>query len=171
MTYQPRVHEVVGLRSAKPCEPVLPPPNAAAQAAGRAKGLRYEKAVIRHLAARWPEAVPNQWFAYEDSTGPHVCQTDVVVPLRDRVLVFEAKSGHRSLAYVQLRRLYGPVVERVYGLPSVQVEITRSYDPATPWPERPYLMFSMSEWDIWASALNPERSPRHLGVLVWKPGD
>ena len=71
-------------------------------------------------------------------------------------LIIEIKLRHSPRAWTQLAELYGPLVERLVGLPPRLVEVTRSFDCATPWPEKPRLVRALAE--------TPERG---VGILPW----
>ena len=53
------------------------------------------------------------WFAFEDSNGPGRAQADAVL-LAPRVIL-ECKLSHVEAAERELRGLYGPIAERVWG--------------------------------------------------------
>ena len=80
-------------------------------------GVRYERAFGEAVVRRFPEAKLAQWFEFEDANGHGYCQTDVLVEFGNVVVVVECKLTHVLQGYVQLRKLYTPIVERVYGKP------------------------------------------------------
>jgi len=66
-----------------------------------------------------------QWFYFIDADGPGYCQPDHIVILPDEVVVFECKLTECEQGRSQLRRLYFPVVERCFGLPTRGIVVTR----------------------------------------------
>ena len=71
------------------------------------------------------QLLTSQWFKYEDQTGEHFCQTDVILVQPTRLVIFEAKLSHRPSAEFELRDLYGPVCRAVWDLPQVHVEVCK----------------------------------------------
>ena len=105
-------------------------------------GLRYERKVLEALEseAGFRLFVPSPWIEFTNQSGRRFCQPDALgFHQEDKKLVvtiFEIKLSHTIKAYWQLRRLYEPVVRRLLPKYEVRVcEITRHFDPFTPWPE------------------------------------
>lgn len=91
-------------------------------------GVKFEDA----LAREWPEALHGIWWEYEDSQGRGFAQTDLLWKLPSQVIIGEAKLTWRKEAYVQLRRLYFPLVWAAFGLPVGGVVICRNVTQDTP---------------------------------------
>lgn len=83
-------------------------------------------------------------------------ETPRAIPNFPRPIVIEAKLRHSPRAWTQLVELYGPLVEELVGVSPRLVEVTRSFDCATPWPEKPRLVKSLAE-----------APPRGVGILPW----
>jgi hypothetical protein len=92
----------------------------------KAKGIRYEKAVRSWLTALFPDAIHEQWFEFTDSSGYGICQTDHLVVFDHLVVVFESKLTQTHQAIAQVNLLYRPVVEKVWGRPSLGVQICKN---------------------------------------------
>lgn len=126
-------------------------------------GLRFERKVQFALKTRWGE---KYWTTPEvcfyDLTGKRVCFPDGVYrDTHNRMFVFEIKFRHCPEAWWQLRRLYLPVIGawagadvKVFG-----IEICRTFDPETPFPEKVELLESLDEWIV-----SPED---RIGVFRW----
>lgn len=103
---------VSGLRYAALCGT----PQHAGKAATRGKkahGVRYEKALAKHLGF----ARHGQWYQFIDRNGHGYCQTDLLIEFPELVLVLEAKYTWTPQGHFQLEQLYRPVVERAFGKP------------------------------------------------------
>ena len=127
-------------------------------------GLRYEAKVhaelLEQFGDRYVQAVP---FFFVDNTGRRGCIPDGLLKVSpSRTAIIEIKSQHMPDAWWQLRKLYEPVLraagsEREF----VLVEICRSFDPATPFPERFDLLDSLLPWAETAA-------DGSFGVMKWK---
>jgi hypothetical protein len=126
----------------------------------QANGLRYEKKVMDALAVHFPTVEVGPWLEFHDAHGRRTCQPDAV--LLDPLCIVEVKARHDIRAWYQLRKLYGPVVERLFGRPPHVVEITASFDPAVNWPEEPEVMYSFDHFYEWL------RRPKGFGVFQWR---
>jgi len=124
-------------------------------------GLRYERKVKQYLTGFFPDIILGPWLLFDCGSGRRYCQPDALL-LGDRgVAILEVKLRHMPEAYWQLRHLYEPVVRVIYPkLPVCVVEICRSYDPATPFPEEVRVIKSLG--DVW-------ELDDKMGVLVWTP--
>lgn len=106
-------------------------------------GIRYEKQALEALdqGAKFDLFVPSPWIAFTDHSGRRVCQPDALGfhegPNGPVATILEIKLVHTIMAFWQLRRLYEPVIRRMFPKYHVRVcEVTKSFDPFTPWPER-----------------------------------
>lgn len=88
-----------------------------------AAGIRYEKRIVRRLMDAYGDdckVTHGPWIQYEDKTGQHFAQPDVLIEPPDvqlPIIIVEVKLSHRPFAERKLRRLYGPLVRRALGLP------------------------------------------------------
>lgn len=107
------------------------------QSAAKKAGLMYERKakVALERVFRGKDTRDGQWLGFTDSSGARACQPDFLVVFPTFVVIVEIKVNHCELAWWQLRRLYSPVVERVFGWPTVLVEVVKHYDPMAFWPE------------------------------------
>ena len=121
------MREVKGLRWARVvdrprCVPVGRPRGA------KLRGVKFERA----LAVMWPFASHGVWFEFEDAAGHGYAQADFVWPQSGGWIVGEAKLTWRREAYVQLRRLYWPLVEAVWGGAPRGLVVCRNVTRETP---------------------------------------
>ena len=129
--------------------------------------MRYEHQAKEYLSEKLGDAfVPGPWFRFQSravagaQTQLLWCQPDgLYFDFRlGRITIIEIKLRHTSDAWYQVRRLYQPVVQRVFGAlwDYTVVEVARWFDPATPFPEHirmlpnvaeaPLEMFSVHRW-------------------------
>lgn len=127
----------------------IPIPHAGKGARG--DGIRYERKGHDYVEGVFPDRYkPSPWFDYTNGAkGSHYCQPDglVLQPRRGTILICEFKLKHTSVAWWQLRRLYEPVVRKVFG-PIWKyrvVEIVKWFDPHTAFPERFELVDSLHD--------------------------
>lgn len=87
------------------------------------------------------------WFCFvDDSGGRHYCQPDLLLRRGDLLLVGEIKLRWTSDAWWQLRKLYLPVLAKVFPtLILVPVCFCRSYDPAIRVPDEIHLCKGVTE--------------------------
>ena len=98
----------------------------------RAKGLTYEKKVGRTLK-RWQregelagELLLGPWFSFWDEGGHGYCQPDALIITSSFVFILECKLSFTDFAWPQLRRLYKPVVEKVFERPAITIQVCRN---------------------------------------------
>ena len=84
----------------------------------KAIGVRYEKALAKELG---PVARHGVWFEYGDAEGRHYCQVDFLLELGERICIIESKYTWVASAYLQLERLYAPVLALAAGRPIEQI--------------------------------------------------
>lgn len=106
-----------------------------AQSAAQKAGLRYEEKAQAFLRSKFPDVRLSTMLHFCDDSGPRRCVPDAFLSLPDRTIAFEIKSQHMPESWWQLRKLYAPVLEALYSKPVLCVEMTKSYDPAVPFPE------------------------------------
>lgn len=137
-----------------------------ARTAAQKLGLRYEKKILSWLAeeevlGKFP-ITRGPCLKFRDGHQHRICFPDAVVKIGERRhLIVEIKFQHMPEAWWQLRQLYEPVLKA--GFPShefVLLEICRTFDPHTPFPEPPHLLESPSQF---CSLL-----PGPIYVLPWR---
>lgn len=113
------------------------------------RGIRYERAVHRHLLSRFPPSeaapfyVPSRWIRFTTSDprehGARFAQPDGLLVDFERALItiIEIKLTHTQNAWWGLRRLYEPLIRRIFGArwSFAVCEVCRWYDPGVAWPE------------------------------------
>lgn len=108
-----------------------------ANSGAKRAGLRYEKKALAYLSGLFGRRfTPHQWFKFYDGSGVRFCEVDGLLREGDDITIFEVKVGFCIEAWWQLRRLYEPVVRKVFSPKSVAlVVVCKSYDPAVAFPE------------------------------------
>lgn len=119
-------HRVIsGLLSAAPCTRPGNLPVARLRGTKR-MGMKYEQDFAKALRTKYPDAtLIGQWFCFLDTNGRGYCQTDILVKLSSECIIFECKLTDCEKGRSQLSRLYRPVVERCWGLPTRCMVVTR----------------------------------------------
>lgn len=128
----------------------------------RENGLRYEAKIQTLLESTFHPYWPSPKVSFYDKSGLRFIVPDGLILRADRTVIFEIKFAHCPEAWWQLRKLYSPILELAYSKPVQVVEIVRSYDPATPFPETPELLTHLDSWTLDPAKLNT------FGVLVCK---
>lgn len=108
----------------------------------RAKGKTYERTVGRKLANRIKNGLLNfgsdmptihseQWFYFRDMNGSGYCQTDHYLKYENFIVLLECKLTQSNDAIKQMALLYRPVLEHIYGLPVIPVQVCKNlrYNP------------------------------------------
>jgi len=129
-------------------------------------GIRYERKAHQYLAERFPSGhVLAPWVSFKsrERIGYFHCQPDALILdlRRNSITVVEIKLKHTSDAWWQVRQLYMPVVQHIFG-PSwdyIAVELAKWFDPHTKFPER--FEFVDDVGDL------PALSPRTFHVHLW----
>jgi len=128
-------------------------------------GLRYESKVHDELKGkfgRWFMAGPViEFFDGNSKYDKRFCVPDGLIRHHTRMVVCEIKSQHMPEAWWQLRKLYEPVVRKLWGRELVLLEICRSYDPQMPFPEKVEFVEDIGKFAL-------EAKDGTLGVLQWK---
>lgn len=94
-----------------------------------ARGLAYERRVLKYLARQqiadgWPcQVIPQPWIRFTDAGGDGLCQSDAILVYADYALVVEIKLRQNDRAKQQLEWLYEPLVEHLFDLPTIGLEI------------------------------------------------
>lgn len=120
-------HRIVeDLRAAWLCE--KPPSIPASRPRGvKRTGITYEKNFGKalSLAFKFDKVIPGQWFHFSDTNGFGYCQTDWLVICPLEIFIFECKLTDTEKGRSQINRLYRPVVEQVFKLPTRGIVVTR----------------------------------------------
>lgn len=152
-----------GVRAAWPSEggPFTRTPTLRGRTPAQKNGIRYERKVLKELSDRFGTSFrPAQWMRFEDETGERWCQPDGILLRPEGATIFEVKYTFISDAYYQLRQLYSPVVQRAFLPKKINlIVVCRNFDPATPFPEKPFLLRLPSEVESF--------SGESMGVLSW----
>ena len=114
--------EISGLKWAR-LIPGRPPriPAAKNRRGSRAKGLAFERRVGKKLSCMIQRGELNgklfsgHWIEFEDENGRGYAQPDHFVLTSNRIILVECKLTQRSAAWIQLRRLYKPLLEHIFG--------------------------------------------------------
>lgn len=133
-------------------------------------GLRYQRKVCDELRVVWGrqaggDILIGPWVEYTNGLRRGYCQPDILARVRDLVYIFEIKVRSTTDAWWQLRRLYEPVVKKLWPDAHSQptlVNVVKSYDPDVLFPEERWpLLFNLEElFDC-----------SHQAVCVqWRPG-
>lgn len=158
--FKPPVGEIKNVQH-EPRIRALPTGTSAAQKAG----LRYEDRVQKNLIEIFCDLyVPNCSFSWQDDLGKRFCEMDGLILLPTTVVCVEIKSQHMPEAWWQLRKKYEPVLrsyEKVRGKRLLLLEICRSLDAATPFPEAYSYVDEIPGFIIRAK-------DGELGVFQWK---
>lgn len=92
----------------------------------KARGLAYERKFGKYLKRTAEgEIFANQWFRFEDANGLGWAQTDYFVKLPSGIILFECKLSERPAAWVQLRRLYSPILQTIFSLRPECVQVCK----------------------------------------------
>lgn len=95
------------------------------------RGLAYERKVGRTLqrlnrTGRLPgELHLGQWISYNDANGHGYAQPDAYLVADGHVLLAEVKLTQTDAAEQQLQRLYKPLLQQLYGLPVLCLQVCR----------------------------------------------
>src|ERR1700675_1625475 len=95
----------------------------------RAKGKAYERKVgklFRKLMGEQTlqgELFEGQWLAFYDANGRGYAQPDYYILAPAVVLLVEVKLKQNTDAHLQLDQLYRPLLERLYALPVVMLQV------------------------------------------------
>jgi hypothetical protein len=105
-----------------------------AKQGSRGAGVRFERQVLQALKAAYGDQLEmNPWFMFLENNELRYCSPDAILHL-NRPVVIEVKNGHCERAYLQLHKLYIPVLQTFFDKPFRAVEIVKWYDPKTHFP-------------------------------------
>jgi hypothetical protein len=121
----------------------------------RPRGAKKAGMIYQRKVEAWPgwtgvggiELSP--WFCFTDgSRERHYCQPDLLIFHKDLLIVGEIKIRWTADAWWQLRKLYLPVLSKVFpGRILAPLCVCRSFDPAVVFPEPAVLRGSIPECD------------------------
>lgn len=96
-------------------------------------GLRYEQKVHDVLSAIYEaQFTPSPCILFEEGTRLRRAIPDGILMLGNCVVVVEVKYTHTEFAWWQLKRLYEPLITRIYPGKTIRcVEVCHTYDPGT----------------------------------------
>jgi len=99
-------------------------------------GLRYEQKVHDVLSSIYETRfTPSPSILFEEGGRLRRAIPDGVLALDGCVVAVEVKYTHTELAWWQLKRLYAPLLTRIYTkMPVRCVEVCHTYDPGTMFP-------------------------------------
>lgn len=92
-------------------------------------GLLYEKSLV---AAFGDRAFAGKWFEFLDQNGPGWCQPDLIFARSRVIFVLECKYTWTPEGHSQIERLYKPVLELVFGVPVVGIQVCKRLVPEMP---------------------------------------
>ena len=128
-----------GVTSAWPVSkgPFARPPTLRGRSAAQKIGIRYERKALARLSQEHGAAfIPHQWLKYRVGDNTHFCQPDGLHFEGECITIVEVKARFTSDAWWQLKKLYGPVVQRAYTPKQLEyLIICKSFDPWTSFPE------------------------------------
>lgn len=106
----------------------------------RAKGVRFEKRCYEALVKMYPdwEVIHGQWFLYDTpEKKDNLCQTDIILLKKTgqtikSAIVVECKLSVRPiLAKEKLLSLYAPIVDQLYGVKSIPLQLCKHLKKGT----------------------------------------
>lgn len=132
----------------------------------RLRGKQYEAKVGAALAAEYAERLLlAPWIEFQDESGKHWCQPDgLLLNVQSGIItIIEIKYQHTPDAWLQLRRLYQPIVDFLFSTPdrlwsTSIVEIVKWYDPQVAFPE-----------PIRMTPILHHAHPKMFNVHIWNP--
>lgn len=104
----------------------------------RAKGITFERRVEKFLKKKLSQGDlrgqfhPGQWIEFEDSKGLGYAQPDFYIVNSGGVLLLECKLSQTDTAWDQLYGLYKPLLEHIYKVPVVSVQVCKNLRQADP---------------------------------------
>lgn len=124
----------------------------------KGSGIRFETKVHSTLAARFPSYISALPFRYSDVRGSRVCIPDGIFIHAGRVVIVEIKLRHCIEAWLQLRKLYFPVVSSAFGQSPRLLEVVQFYVPEVVFPEPTVTLPSIEQYLC---------SEAEMGVVLW----
>lgn len=110
-------------------------------------GMRYERKAQSWLKEHVPNYLASPQFTFRDDSGARSIVPDGIATFGDEhsdelLVIFEIKITHMPDAWWQLEKLYRPVLQAWHPRAKVVcIEVTRTYDPAVPFPVEHELIY------------------------------
>jgi len=111
-------------------------------------GIRYEQRVQKHIqrlvgGLEEFELLLNPWILFhtrrDGPTAVNFCQPDILLVERTKVTIIECKLAHTNDSWIQLRKVYEPVLKQIYkDKKFALLEVCKWFDPHTPYSETFY---------------------------------
>lgn len=116
----------------------------------RRAGLSFERGVGEVLEWEFGDMVLHSpWISYKDVRyGKRVCCPDflVVDVIKGIVTVVECKLSHVKDAWVQINKVYKPVVEKLFpGFRVRGIEICKNFEVCKPYPAEPVIVMRLRQ--------------------------
>lgn len=125
--------------------------------------MAYERKVQKHLSELYEGYIPSPWLEFScggESEKRFCCPDGILVDIkRGLIVIVEVKLSHTADAWWQIRHLYQPLLEVLFG-PNwrfAACEVTKFIDPATVFPE-PFVRLRNID----------DALPGKFGVHVWR---
>ncbi len=115
------------------------PWNPRPQTPAQRRGMTFQRKATRQLTqllklhAPSLKLFPAAWVEFSDAEGRGFAQPDFFAVGAGHVWLFEFKLTQTPVAFLQMEELYTPLLEAIYGLPVVQVQVCKNL---TETPER-----------------------------------
>lgn len=92
------------------------------------QGWQYERRFEKYLKkCRFKgELYCGAWFEFEDQNGHGFAQPDFFILGEKRILIFECKLTHNGRGWIQLHRLYGPLLREFFERPVAKVQVCKN---------------------------------------------
>lgn len=126
--------KIDGLFFASPCPRPEKFPVPKGRKGAKARGLAYEKKVIRALQRKFPTLKYHQWFHFSDVNGIGYCEPEAFVEFEDFIFLVECKLTGGPLGHLQMANLYEPVLRHHFKKPVRRLLIVKYLTPNTPRP-------------------------------------
>lgn len=128
---------------------VAPHPSARRASTAQREGIRYQRKIERWaVGGKFDGSITfSPWYYFVDGSGRrHFCQPDILFDDGAAMVVAEVKLSWTADAWWQLRRLYLPVLAKIYPRRVlIPLCICKSFDPAVAAPEEVNLIPDLLE--------------------------
>lgn len=88
----------------------------------------------------------NQWISFIDENGKGFAQTDQYLVQDDFILLFEDKYTQTNCAFLQMEELYVPLLEKIYGLPVMTLQVCKNTQYKIEYPRNPEQLIENPEY-------------------------
>lgn len=95
----------------------------------KAQGIAFQNKFGRYLAGQVDakrlqgKVYQDLWLMFEDKNGTGYAQPDIFILEEKRIVIFECKLSQNSQAWVQLDRLYKPLLEFLFKRPAIGIQV------------------------------------------------